>query len=355
MRGLRLTGENHEGRYVIADVRMAHDYPTIRRALFDPACNPGGTVLIHRQPDDIWRIDYQLAPNENADEATRESVVRGKVAAILAEIKHDGPWELEWWSVYSANTLLLDDYRDRHIFFIGDSAHIVPIFGVRGLNNGIADAHNIGWKLARVMNGTAGPGILDSYTPERRGATLDVFANATKSTRFMTPPSRGWKLMRDAALSLSLEHDFARPFANPRQMAPHTYADSPITEPDDHNFKGGPEPGSVAPNIVLADGSFLSDLMGPGFTGVLFGDVNAAEQDALRQMCSRYDPDFRLLNIGRTIPDPAGAIAARYGAAPGTFYLVRPDLHIAGRWLRADTTKIESAFARILNVPGNVQ
>jgi 3-(3-hydroxy-phenyl)propionate hydroxylase len=354
MRGLRLKGENHEGRYVIADIRMAHDYPTIRRALFDPACNPGGTVLIHRQPDDIWRIDYQLAPDENADEAIRESVVRAKVAAILVEIGHVDPWELEWWSVYSANTLLLDDYRDGHIFFIGDSAHIVPIFGVRGLNNGIADAHNIGWKLACVLNGTAGPGLLDSYTPERRGATLDVFANATKSTRFMTPPSKGWKLMRDAALSLALEHDFARPFANPRQMAPHTYADSPVTEPDDQNFSGGPPAGSVAPNVALSDGSFLSDLMGSGFTGILFGGSNSREQDALCETLSHYDPNFRLVNIGKTIPDPAGKIAARYGAASGTFYLVRPDLHIAGRWLHADPAQIEAAFARILNVAGIV-
>ena len=89
------------------------------------------------------------------------------------------------------------------MFFIGDAAHIVPIFGVRGLNNGLADAQNIGWKLALVLHGEADDGLLDSYSPERRGATLDVFANATKSTRFMTPPTRGWRLMRDAALSLS--------------------------------------------------------------------------------------------------------------------------------------------------------
>ena len=57
---LRLNGENFEGRYIIADVKMKHDYPTIRRALFDPDCRRDGTVLIHKQPDDIWRIDYQI-------------------------------------------------------------------------------------------------------------------------------------------------------------------------------------------------------------------------------------------------------------------------------------------------------
>ncbi|MEZ5716381.1 MAG: FAD-dependent monooxygenase [Paracoccaceae bacterium] len=149
LRGLRLKGENFEGRYVIADVQMAHDYPTIRRALFDPDCRRGGTVLVHRQPDDIWRIDYQLRDGETAEEATREENVRASVASVLDEIGYTGAWELEWWSVYSANTLALDDYRDGRVFFIGDSAHIVPIFGVRGLNNGLADAQNIAWKLAR--------------------------------------------------------------------------------------------------------------------------------------------------------------------------------------------------------------
>ena len=115
------------------------------------------------------------------------------------------------------------------MFFIGDAAHIVPIFGVRGLNNGLADADNIGWKLALVLNGEADEQLLDSYSPERRGATLDVFANATKSTRFMTPPTRGWRLAREAALSLSLKHEFPRGLANPRQMQPYTYSESPLT------------------------------------------------------------------------------------------------------------------------------
>src|SRR5690606_3305574 len=138
------------------------------------------------------------------------------------------------------NTLALDDYRDGRIVFIGDSAHIVPIFGVRGLNNGLADAHNIGWKLAWLLNGKATPALIDSYTPERRGATLDVFANAVKSTRFMTPPSTGWRLMRDAALSLALRDPRAGALANPRQMTPYTYAESPGVLADDPRFDGGP-------------------------------------------------------------------------------------------------------------------
>ena len=65
MLGLRLKGDNYEGRYVIADIRMDHDFPTERRAFFEPSGNPGGTVLIHKQPEDIWRVDYQLREGES--------------------------------------------------------------------------------------------------------------------------------------------------------------------------------------------------------------------------------------------------------------------------------------------------
>jgi len=326
--GLRLKGENFEGRYVIADVRMAHDYPTIRRALFDPACRPGGTVLIHRQPDDIWRIDYQLRDGESAEEATREANVRASVAGVLAEIGETGPWELEWWSVYSANTLALDDYRAGPVFFVGDSAHIVPIFGVRGLNNGIADAQNIGWKLALVLRGQAGDGLLDSYSPERRGATLDVFANASKSARFMTPPTYGTRLMRDAALSLALRFEWAGELANPRQMAPYTYADSPLTLTSDPG--PGPAPGAMIADARL-DHGFLSQRLGREFTLVVLGPAPPVAH-----------PLLSVLSL------PPGAA---WNAPAGSAWLIRPDLHVAAHWTRADPAVILQALSSMLEKP----
>ncbi|MGH6641127.1 MAG: FAD-dependent monooxygenase [Bradyrhizobium sp.] len=334
--GLRMKGDNYEGRYVIADIRMDHDFPTERRAFFEPSGNPGGTVLIHKQPERIWRVDYQLREGESEQEAMREENIRARVGAILGDIGHDKPWELEWWSVYSANTLCLDDYRHGRVFFIGDAAHIVPIFGVRGLNNGLADAENLGWKLALVLNGEAAETLLDSYTPERRGATLDVFANATKSTRFMTPPTRGWRLAREAALSLSLKHEFPRSLANPRQMQPYTYSESPLTPYAirDAEFTGGPACGSVAPNAKLPDGSYLLDQAGIGLTAILFCQGTPSTDDImLLDRLRNTDKRLAALLIGTShVSDADGEIARLYAAAPGTLYLLRPDLHVAGRW-----------------------
>ena len=349
MLGLRLKGDNYEGRYVIADIRMDHDFPTERRAFFDPSGNPGGTVLIHKQPDNIWRVDYQLREGESEEEALREENIRARVGAILADIGHTRPWELEWWSVYSANTLCLDDYRHGRVFFIGDSAHIVPIFGVRGLNNGLADADNIAWKLARVLHGEAQETLLDRYSPERRGATLDVFANATKSTRFMTPPTRGWRLAREAALSLSLKHEFPRGLANPRQMQPYTYSQSPLTPfaSRDAEFAAGPVCGSFPPNAKLADGGFLLDRAGDSMTALLFcqGAPDAARAALLDEL-GRLDKRFTSILL-----DASGDIARLYGAAPGTLYLLRPDLHTAGRWKTAAADEVLHTARLCLGMP----
>lgn len=341
MRGLRLQGENFEGRYVIADIQMDLDYPTIRRALFDPDCRRGGTVLVHKQPDNIWRIDYQLRDDEDEAHALREEVVRDSVAAVLKDIGHDGPWELEWWSVYSANTLALDDYRDGRVFFVGDSAHIVPIFGVRGLNNGLADAANIGWKLAWVLNGKAGPALLDSYTPERRGATLDVFANASKSARFMTPNTHGWTLLRDAALSLALTQPYAGQLANPRQMTAFTYGDSPAVLADDPAFDGGPSVGALLPDLKLED-SFLSDRLGVGYALICFDDALAdsiRDRDTMNQLqvVSLFDHPRALQH---------------FAAQPTSAYLIRPDMHIAARWL---TSSADMIFAGLNTVTFNAK
>jgi 3-(3-hydroxy-phenyl)propionate hydroxylase len=236
----------------------------------------------------------------------------------------------------------------------------VPIFGVRGLNNGLADADNIAWKLARVLHGDAQEKLLDSYSPERRGATLDVFANATKSTRFMTPPTRGWRLAREAALSLSLKHEFPRGLANPRQMQPYTYSESPLTPfaSRDAEFASGPPCGSFAPNARLADGSFLLDRAGCGMTAILFGHgAPNAEQSALLDQLVRLDERFIPLVIEHTgaaagsIKDTNGAISALFGAAPGTLYLLRPDLHIAGRWKTIAADEILHTARLCLGVP----
>ncbi|PMR74652.1 FAD-dependent monooxygenase [Billgrantia endophytica] len=353
---LALHGEAYEGRYVIADVRLKSDFPTERRAFFSPSVMPGSTLLVHKQPDDIWRIDYQLLPDEDPDKAVEEASIRERVGTIITMLGEGDDWELEWWSLYKAYTLALDDYRHGRVLFIGDSAHLVPIFGVRGLNNGIADAANAAWKLVWVLKGRANDRLLDSYSPERRGATLDVFANAGKSTRFMTPPTRGYRLMRDAALTLALANDYASGFADPRQVTPYTYAESPLTLADSDDFAAGPVPGAPLPNRRLGEDDFLLDHLGTGFTLLLFsedGRVEPALQDRLATL-QEQDRPIDLLTVARAPGaegarvDADGSLFNAYGAEPGSAYLVRPDRHVAARWKHLGLAALAAALTTAL-------
>ena len=358
--GLKLKGDAYEGRYVIADVRFESDYPTERRAFFDSPAHPGSTVLIHRQPDNIWRMDYQLQSGESDEVALREENVRSRVAAILDMIGERGPWELEWWSVYKAYTLALDDYRHGRALFLGDAAHLVPIFGVRGLNSGLADAMNAAWKLAYVIQGWAPDALLDSYSPERRGATLEVCENAAKSTRFMTPPTRGYQLLRDAALSLAVQHDFTRLLVNPRQSQPYTYRDSPLTgfHDRDAEFPCGPGAGAPLVNHRLGQEDYLLDHLGLGFTGLYFaagGDIDAATRTLFTEL-DVGNEGFTPIIIGNSraanemlrFVDNDGSLARAYGAQDGAFYLVRPDRHVCARWARLRHDEVRQAFRAAL-------
>ena len=359
--GLPLKGDAYEGRYVIADIQMESDYPTERRAFFDPTSNPGLTILIHKQPDNIWRIDYQIGEDIDAEEELKEDNIRWRIDSILDMIGETGSWQLEWWSLYKAYTLALEDYRQGRILFMGDAAHLVPIFGVRGLNSGLADAMNAGWKLAYVIHAWADQRLLDSYSPERRGATLDVFENAGKSTKFMTPPTRGHRLMRDAVLSLAISNEFPRPLINPRQSQPYTYIESPLTSyrNRDVEFSSGPGTGAPIINHVIGDRGSLLDYLGVGFSGLYFAESNTIDP-LLTELSGELDvgaEQFALIIIARVsfslenitvLYDKDGELFSAYDAQDSSFYLLRPDRHISARWKKINFDEVKQAFTQTL-------
>lgn len=356
--GLRLDGTSYEGVYLIADIKMASKHPIERRAWFDPPSNPGSTVLMHKQPDDIWRVDYQILDGADAEAELKESRIRERIQTQLDMVGEAADWELDWYSLYKAHCLCLDDYRHGRVFFAGDAAHLVPIFGVRGLNSGFADANNLGWKLAWAVAGRTGDALLASYGAERRAATLEIFHQAGKSTRFMTPPSRGYALMREAALELALDHDWPRPLIDPRQSAPYDYVDSALNSRSD-DFGAGPVPGAPLANVRLAPAGnhadFLLDHLGPTCTLLYFAGAEAVPADDLAA-CVRDGPPCRVLAVAEQAQDAAdvtvlidadGHVAATYGAAPGCTYLARPDGHVAARWRKLDAAVVRAALARL--------
>jgi 3-(3-hydroxy-phenyl)propionate hydroxylase len=374
--GLKMQGTRYEGRYVIADIRLDSARPTERLAYFDPPCNPGSTVLVHKQPGNVWRIDYQLRDGEDPDDAVKPENVLPRVQSLLDMMGEKGEWAPIWIGLYKANALTLPDYRAGRVLLAGDAAHLVPIFGVRGANSGIDDADNLAWKLAFVIKGLARDSLLDSYSAERVAAARENLDYGTKSTEFMAPPSFAFALMRRAVLSLALKHPEVRSLINPRQTSPISYANSPLNPRTPELGAGraeadGPEIGAVLPEcpLMLADAlgvraGHITDLLCAepvgGFTALCFADDGGIPSGLLHLSASvrtRGVP-FKLIAIGRREPrvaqaelhgwDHTGRLFPMYGVTCGAAMLVRPDGHLIGRWQEPAAARICAAIDRVL-------
>jgi 3-(3-hydroxy-phenyl)propionate hydroxylase len=366
--GLTLRGSSYEGRYLIADIEVREvPWPVERHVWFNPVSNPGSTVILHIQPDGIWRIDIQLGPNDQPDEALDDAHLIPRLQAQLDMMGVRAPWRLVWKSVYRAHALTLDAYRHGRVLFAGDAAHLVPIFGVRGLNSGIDDAHNLSWKLGCVVRGESPEELLDSYTAERLRATHENLVAATKSTWFMSPPSAGFRLMRDAVLGLSREHEWASELLNPRQSSAHTYDASPIVARDED--ERGVKPGATLPNVpveLLVDGKrqkiHLQDVLAPRqFSLLVFAE--AIEADRLDTLINRITMAMAPIVITAAVRssircpmviDESGALGESFAAKVFPLYLVRPDEHIAARLREVEVAAVMAALDRAMGRAGGV-
>lgn len=198
--GVAFAGKTFPDRFLIADVRADLAFANERRFFFDPPSNPGRQVLIHQQPDGEWRMDWQV-PVETDAEAERASGALGRrIAAIVGE----ADWELVWLTSYRFHERIAARFRAGRVFLAGDAAHLVAPFGARGLNSGVEDARNLGWKLGLVLAGEAPDALLESYEAERQPAARENIRVTSATMRFMAPPTRAHRLVRNAILRFSL-------------------------------------------------------------------------------------------------------------------------------------------------------
>ena len=352
--GLESKGQIFRDRFLIADVKMKAAFPTERWFWFDPPFHPNQSVLLHREADDVWRIDFQLGWDADPVAEKSPEKVIPRVRALLGP---DVEFDLEWVSVYTFACMRMDRFRHGRVMFAGDAAHGVSPFGARGANSGVQDGDNLSWKLALVLKGQASAALLDSYCIEREAAADENILNSTRSTDFITPKSAVSKLFRDAVLSLSKEHAFARRLVNSGRLSlPSTYRQSPLNTPDCDTFAGLLCPGAPladAPVSIAGKAAWFLRKVGGQFSVLLFAD--AASTVNVQSLQSFALPVLLVLPAGVKAPagvaaieDSEGLLAARFDAQPGTVYLLRPDQHVAARWRALDVAALQSALSRAM-------
>ncbi|WP_104205471.1 FAD-dependent oxidoreductase [Billgrantia saliphila] len=360
MLGLESRGQIFQDRFLIADVIMKADFPTERWFWFDPPFHPNQSVLLHRQPDNVWRIDFQLGWDADPEEEKKEENIRPRVQAMLGE---DVEFELEWASVYTFRCRKMDSYIHHRVFFMGDAAHQVSPFGARGANGALQSTENLAWKLARVLKGQAPEVLLSTYDDERQHGAAENILNSTRATDFITPKSRVSRLFRDSVLELAEHYPFARRLVNSGRLSmPCRYDGSPL---NGHEAEGLPRelrPGSPAkdaPVRVAGRPAWLLNQLGDRFVLLLDGRVDSARAEALKAelapLLERRD-DLEVLIVGPAphaltelprstlIEDAEALVGERYGLTGGIGYLIRPDQHVTARWNSVTADAVDEAL-----------
>jgi len=282
------TTQIHRGddRWCIADVRFSTHPPVERHTWIEAPFNDNRAVWQHLMADDVWRIDYQMAPNVDPNDGNSLTQVRER---LRRQFGTDVEIELVWVGPYTYRSQCLDQLRIGRVFFMGDTAKIVSPFGARGGNTGVADADNLAWKLAAVVRGRASPTLLDSYNEERLEAAQENVRVTNRTTRFLRPADGMERVFRNAAISLAKQHPFARSLVNTGRMAvANTYTRSHICE--------GTTGGQSVQNAAFrwADGSqgTVNDLLqwaAGDLLVLVFGELSADGAQRLQQL-ARHAP-----------------------------------------------------------------
>ncbi|VAW07236.1 2-polyprenyl-6-methoxyphenol hydroxylase and related FAD-dependent oxidoreductases [hydrothermal vent metagenome] len=338
--GLSLIGRTFEDKFLISDIRMTGTMPTERWFWFDPPFHQGRSTLLHRQSDDVWRVDFQLGRDVDPEEETDPERIKKRIQAMFGD---DIEFEIEWVSIYRFQSRHLENFRHKRALFVGDSAHQVSPFGARGANAGIQDAENLVWKLDLVMSDTAPESLLDTYSDERVYAAAENLAVTTQTIDFMTPQSDTDLALRTATLGLARRHGFARPLVNSGRLSVATvHHGSPLSTADSAVFEGDVELGGPVLDAPVhgADGDWLLDYVGREFVLLFYGNTS--------DVPAGLPPDLRVVTIGEggDIVDISGLVAKRLGWSEGCGVLVRPDQHLAARWKSVTVAGVVAGLAR---------
>ncbi|MAI14376.1 MAG: FAD-dependent oxidoreductase [Rhodospirillaceae bacterium] len=333
--GLSFNGEIFDEHFLIVDVSMENppfqSDKSERWFWFSPTFHAGQSALLHKQAENIYRIDLQLGERVNKEKELDPKRVRQRIKKV---VKSDD-FEIDWMSIYKFKCASLDRMVFDRIIFAGDSAHVVSPFGARGGNGGIHDVDNLGWKLASIIKSNVSPKILSTYNDERLEAAKENIENSSRATNFMTPKNKMAKAFRDQVLDLSISNKFTRGLINSGRLSEPFKLKNLRLE---NQFKHDPLLGSIYIDFPILSKDtkklFLTDVLGNGYNILSFSKVKP-----------KLPQDCNFISVGSKTSknidflDYEGKGLDRY--REGLNYLIRPDGYIVGIFKAIDINELE--------------
>ncbi|PHM44804.1 monooxygenase family protein [Xenorhabdus mauleonii] len=341
---LPFIGQVFRDKFLIVDIRMKSSFPAERRFWFSPTFHSGQSVLMHKQPDNIWRIDFQLGWQANPEVERQEQHVLARLKSMFGDTSDI---EVIWSSIYTFQCRRLEEFVHNNIIFVGDSAHQVSPFGGRGGNGGIQDADNLAWKLAAVLSGVSDTRLLETYNDERRVAADENILHSTRSAEFITPKNQGTLAYRDAVLALARTSEFARSMVNSgRLSAPTVLHSSPLNYPAGLIANKILPLGAPAPDMPLQRNGVMDWLLryigGNHFTLMTYSlDLN--KQGKISLIAYPTTPSLFI-----ELTDSENLLNSRYGISPGEAMLFRPDQHLCAHLVNPTPAELECAYTTAL-------
>ena len=320
---------------------------------------------MHQQPDSIWRVDWQLGPDDDPAVECEPARVNKRLEMMF------GPgvdFETQFASIYSFEVRRVKNFRAGRVLFAGDAAHqLSPFGGGRGGNSAIQDIDNLVWKLAYVLQNKAPETLIDSYNSERAPVADENMQLSRRAAEFINPSSAHSLSIRNAVLALAPKHPFAKVLINTGRLSvAANLRGSNLLTPDADTWNTSITTGNAAVDAPVSgarDGAdWLVHYLSGAFQLMYFSerqdDVTGETHAVLDQLARDKVPVSPLIVVANpgaataksatVLHDRDGLIRKRYDLAPGSCYLFRPDQHVAARWRSLNADRVRTAVRRSL-------
>ncbi|GAB3615665.1 bifunctional 3-(3-hydroxy-phenyl)propionate/3-hydroxycinnamic acid hydroxylase [Okibacterium endophyticum] len=359
MLGLEFEGRSSSANWLVIDLR---NDPLGRPGAYvgmDPA-RPYVSISI---PHGIRRFEFMLKPGESQDTIEDPAFIRRLLTGLVPDA---GAVDVIRRRIYTHHSRIANRFRSGNVVLAGDAAHIMPVWQGQGYNSGIRDAHNLAWKLAAIIRGSAGDSLLDSYDVERRGHAKAMIEISTLVGRVLSPTNRAVAFGRDMALrALRAVPAFKRHIVEMRFKPMPTFDSGMITRVGSVSVPCEAGRVFIQPMVSLRNGESvrLDDAIGAWFSVLVWNNdpcaiLDERTRELLRDLGARLiavrphsqlhwsDQDSEGITV---VGDPTGRLQAWFERHPESVVLLRPDRVVAGASHAQNAQAMVRAALEILN------